>query len=336
MAIDSELHEDSPIPPYILTLEESGDRRERIACPLCSSTREVPLYEGVALRGNNLRLAMCLDCSHMFINPRPSLDVFKEFYADESYFHLCADHFKVPIEEKMAQFGNDDFWEERFIHGKLLYDKYLTGVLGEQDIAFDFGCGDGAWLWALRELSHCDVDGEEISPIYAKVVKDRLGKEIFAGPIEEVADDIVEKYRGRVKVALVSGSLQHMMDPMVCLRVAREILAPDGLLYVCNWSIFEHYMAEYPGERRRLVGEILSWEHLHYFHELSFKFMLARAGFEIVDFSLESEIRPRHMDAIARKTDELVKFPTRDEVLAVELRTRAFESATLMRRLAGA
>jgi len=333
MSLDNELHEHGPVPSYILTLEESGDRREHIACPLCSSTCEVAIYEGIALRGNNLRLAMCLDCSHMFINPRPSMDVFKEFYADESYFHLCADHFEVSLDEKMAQFGQEAFWGERFVHGKLLYDKYLTGVLSEQDVVFDFGCGDGAWLWALREITHCDVDGEEVSPIYAEVVKEHLGKEIFVGPVEEVADDIIDKYRGRAKLAIVSGSLQHMLDPVKCLRAAREILTPDGLLYVCNWSIFDHYMASYPGERRRMVGEILSWEHLHYFHELSFKFMLAQAGFEVVDFSAESEIRPRHMDAIAKKTDGLAKFPSRDEVLAVGLRVRAFESATILGRL---
>ncbi|MEU9506725.1 class I SAM-dependent methyltransferase [Micromonospora sp. NPDC048170] len=321
------------VPEYILPLEGAPETHERIPCPICGSTERAPLYEGVALRGNTLILDICLSCSHLYINPRPSMAAFNEFYQDDAYFHLCADFSKVTLEEKLAQFDDPEFWDERFGHGKRLYDTYLTGKLTADDTVFDFGCGDGAWLWALQQLTGCAVDGEEISDIYTQIAAKRLGTSIFAGAVEEVADQIVEKHRDNVKVAIVSGSLQHMLDPMKCLRAARDILTDDGLLYICNWSIFEHYMAAYKDQRRRLLGEILSWEHLHYFHETSFKYMVRAAGFEIVEFAIESDVRERHMEIVARKTDKPAELPSRQEVEGVVMRARAFESATIAQRL---
>lgn len=330
------MHEDhshDDVPDYVLALEDSLGSREDIPCPVCDSERHSRVYEGVALRGNKLVLVMCQDCSHLFITPRPNMEIFKKFYADDDYFNLCANFSEVTLDEKMEQFGQEEFWEERFSHGKRLHDQYLAGKLGKDDVVFDFGCGDGAWLGGLREVTGCRVAGEEISPIYADVVRDKLGVDIFLGPIEEVADDIAAKYRGKVKVAIVSGSLQHMLDPMKCLRVAREILTDDGLLYICNWSIFEHYMHSFDGSFRRLVGEIVSWEHLHYFHETAFKYMVARAGFKVENFQLNSEVRHRHMEVLASKTDEPAQLPTPAEVTAVLDRIRALESATIAGRL---
>lgn len=321
------------VPDYVQVLQDDRVPHQRIPCPLCGSDQLASLYEGVALRGNDLVLSMCQKCSHMFINPRPTMEAFEEFYRGDNYFHLCADFSHMSFDDKMKQFDGAEFWEERGRHGRRLYDKYLTGQLFASDTVFDFGCGDGGWLWGLQQATGCAVDGEEISEVYVQVAAKRLGTPIFDGPIEKTAKAITEKHLGKVKVAIVSGSLQHMLDPMLCLRAAREILVDDGLLYVCNWSIFEHYMVAYEDQARRLLGEILSWEHLHYFHETAFKYMIRAAGFEVVDFALESSIRPRHMEVLARKTDELAPLPSADEVASVEMRVRAFESATLLKRL---
>ncbi|NNH75648.1 methyltransferase domain-containing protein [Nocardia uniformis] len=326
-------HSHDDVPHYVLELEDSADSREDIPCPVCDSWRWVPLYEGVGLRGNKLKLVACSNCSHFFITPRPTLEVFERFYADDSYFHLCADFSEVSLEDKMAQFEDDAFWKKRFEHGQRLYENHLSDVLGPDDLVFDFGCGDGAWLGGLQQASGCAIDGEEISPIYAEVIRRKFGVDIFVGPAEGLIDDIVEKHRAKAKVVIVSGSLQHMLDPMRCLRAAREMLTQDGRLYICNWSIFDHFMASYGGAARRLVGEIVSWEHLHYFHELAFKYMVERAGFEILSYAPESIVRPMHMEIVAKKTTADAPAPDPEEVAAVIHRVRAFESATIADRL---
>lgn len=321
------------VPDFVEMLQRNPESHEWIPCPLCRSEENAALYEGVALRGNDLRLAMCQDCSHLFINPRPTLSTFEEFYKGDNYFHLCAGFYERTLEETYEQFRHDEYWEDRGAHGRCLYDSYLKDVLGPEDTVFDFGCGDGAWLYGLRQASGCKVAGEEISKHYVKVAWDKLGVEIFDGPVETTADAIVDKHRGGVKVTLVSGSLQHMLDPMLCLRAARNILTDDGLLYVCNWSIFEHYMQPFADQARRPFGEILSWEHTQYFHETAFRYMAAAAGFEIVAFEMFSTVRDRHMEFLARKTDATAELPSPRTVDRVAQRARALESATYLERL---
>lgn len=323
----------SDVPDFVVPLERDAELREYKPCPVCLGTNLAHIYEGVALRGNDLILDMCLACSHFFINPRPPLSAFKEFYQDDNYFELCARFSRVSLAEKMSQFDDEEFWRERGEHGRRLYTEHLQGVLTADDIAFDFGCGDGGWLWGLHQATGCQVDGEEISNVYGDIVEKRIGHPIFIGPIEETAHSIVEKYRGKVKVAIVSGSLQHMLDPRVCLVAARDILTEDGLLYVCNWSIFEHFMAEYDGGPRRLLGENLSWEHAHYFHETSFKFMLEEAGFEIVKFNLNSTVRHGHMEALLRKSNKRPAPLSASDIERVRMRIHALEAATYSNRL---
>lgn len=324
-----------PVSPYLSELIGS---EEPTPCPICAATEHVAVYDGVALRGNVLRCVACVNCTHLFLNPRPRLDALKVWYSGDGYFHLCALSSQVDFETKMEQFDDDRFWADRAGYGRRLYEEYLTSVLSEQDTCFDFGCGDGGWLYGLREAAGCIVDGEEISDTYVEVVCNKLGIDLFHGPIEEVADDIVRKHRKGVKVAIVSGSLQHMVDPMACLRVAKEILVDDGYLYVCNWNPLDHYMTSYAGrEPRRLLGEIFSWEHLHYFHESAYRYMVEVAGFEIEVFKAESTVRPRHMEVLARPRREGSAAPPApprsvDHVLA-ELRAR--ESATIAERLPG-
>lgn len=323
-----------PVPDF---LSELSGSEERIDCPLCGEQNHVPVYDGVALRGNKLRGVVCTRCTHVFLNPRPTLESLKNWYAGAGYFHLCAIYSDVNLNEKMAQFGDEAFWVDRAMHGRRLYKEYLVGELGEAETVFDFGCGDGAWLLGLREVSGCRVDGEEVSATYLEVVRDKLGFEFFNGAVEELESAIIDKHRNKVKVAIVAGSLQHMADPMVCLRIAREILTEDGYLYICNWNLFDHYMVSYGGtEPRRLLGEILSWEHLHYFHESTYRFLVNAAGFEITAFKPESTIRPRHMEILARPVRNVRNTASPQESYSqVVDRIRAFESATIAERLPG-
>jgi len=311
---------------------------EHVACPLCLGENRERVFEGVALHGNDLILVACRRCGHLFLDPRPSIDAYMAFYRGDSYMRLSSEIGFRSVEESMAQFDDSGYWADRFQYGQRLYDTYLIGELGPSETVFDFGCGDGAWLWALRELTGCEVAGQEVADVAGEVVRTKLGIELFLGALEEVGAEIRNKHRGNVKLAIVSGSLQHMPDPVGCLRLARELLTPDGRLYVCNWSIFEHYMARYAGPReqgssQRLLAEVLSWEHLHYFHESSFRFMLENAGFEILALQIDSQIRPRHMEAFARRSERVGEATPTSVAEDVVARIRALESAAVAARI---
>lgn len=315
-------------------LRSYPENLEHTSCPVCGAADLSPLYEGPALRESDvIVLHICLRCTHMFINPRPSMATLVEFYQQARDFELAADAVSVTLDGETAHFHQAEFWSDRVGSGMALYDQHFKGRVTADDLVFDFGCGDGGWLWGVQLVSGCSVDGVEIDGYYSELVEGYIGRPIFRAPVEEAAADIVARYRGRAAAAIVSSSLQHMLDPLKCLRTAREILADDGLLYVCNWSVLDHFMAQYGGAARRLLGENLSWNYLHYFHETSFRYLLAAAGFEIVDFSLHSGIRPGHMDALARKGAPRPALPSSAEVTRIVMRVSALQSATYVERL---
>jgi SAM-dependent methyltransferase len=307
---------------------------ERIPCPLCGSLEFEQLYEGNGLRLNAISCVICTTCTHIYLNPRPTMDAYKLFYGAADYFELCATNDGMSLAEKMAQFDDDTFWESRYHQGDRLYARHLTGKLSKDDLVIDIGCGDGAWMGALHRTTGCRIVGQEVSPTYAKIVKRKFGIETFTGPVEELTERMTTAHAGEASLVIISGSLQHMLDPMACLKLARNLLRNDGHLYICNWDIITQYLLSYVDEHpRRMLGETLSIEHPHYFHEWSFLFMLENAGFDVLDFQLDSSIRQRHMDAFARKGGAAGRAVPKGLYSRIVSRIRALESATMKTRI---
>jgi len=274
---------------------------EFISCPICGGKEYRKIYEGIVQRGEvNITCVICTHCTHLYLNPRPSLEAYTKFYDEDDYGKVALAVKKKAYSER-SHIHDEAFFQERTGHGTRLYKKYLAGRLTKSDMVFDFGAGDGAWLQGLRQATGCAIDGNEPMSLQVQFIKKRLGIDVFHAPIEELADKIVEKYRSRIRLVIACDSLEHMVDPMMCLHIARSILADDGYLYICNWDIL-HRM-EQPTAAGRLLEECLSIDHAQYFHKNSYRFMVQKAGFEILNFESISTIREKadHMEIFARK-----------------------------------
>jgi SAM-dependent methyltransferase len=292
---------------------------EVIACPVCGCKEYHKVYEGPVVRGQvDLTCAICSHCTHLYLNPRPSLEAYAKFYNEDDYGRVALAVKKKSYSER-SSIHDEEFFQERTAHGTRLYETYLKGILTENDTVFDFGAGDGAWLYGLRKATGCTIDGNEPMALQVEFIRKRLGIDIFHAPIEELGPLVMKKYRGKVRLAIVSGSLQHMVDPMKCLEIARDILSDNGYLYVCNWDIL--YRMSRPASAGLLFKDAVSIDHVHYFHENSYKLMVQRAGFEILNFEPFSTIRykPKHMEIFAKKSstpEDLVPEIGCDQVLA--------------------
>jgi len=277
------------------------DSMEIISCPICGSEEYRKVYHGTVNRGRvDLTCVICTHCTHIYLNPRPSLEAYSKFYDEDDYGRVALAVKKKSYSER-SHVHDEEFFQKRKEQGARLYQKYLKGKLKKNDTVFDFGAGDGAWLYGLREATGCVIDGNEPMSLQVEFIKRRLGVEVFHATIEDMADKIIEKYRGRVKLVIACDSLEHMLDPMKCLNIAHSILTDGGYLYICNWDII-HRMGR-PAAAGRLFGQCLSIDHAHYFHKNSYAFTVQRAGFEILKFESSSTIREKtdHMEIFARK-----------------------------------
>lgn len=313
---------------------------EVISCPLCGCKEYHKVYEGSVVRGQvDVTCVICTCCTHLYLNPRPSLEAYSKFYDEDDYGRIALAVKKKSYSER-PHIHDEEFFQERTGHGTRLHQKYLKDKLTKNDIVFDFGAGDGAWLHGLRQATGCTIDGNEPMSLQVKFVKKRLGLDIFHAPIEDLADKVIEKYRGRVKLVIACDSLEHMTDPMKCLNIARSILSDDGYLYICNWDIF-HRMNQ-PAAAGRLLKECLSIDHTHYFHKNSYTLTVQKVGFEILNFESASTIRekPDHMEIFARKASipeqlspELGCRQILSELAGIESNVKRYRARSLHYRL---
>ncbi len=289
----------------VLDLNYLINSLETISCPICGCPESRKVYQGSARRGNiGLFCVICTYCAHLYLNPRPSLKAYTEFYRNDDYRRLTFR--KTDYCNERLKIHNHNYFQERMGHGQRLYNEYLKNILKKDDIVFDFGAGDGAWLFGLRQLTGCKIDGNEPSLVDVQFIKEKMGLDIFSGPIEDVGDEIIARYKGKVKLAIVSGSLQHMLEPMRCLNIAWQILCPEGYLYICNIDLFDYL--SFKRDNPSLFKEILTIDHPHYFHKDLYIFMAEKSGFKVINFKAKSTIRLKLMEIFAQKVSRPQKL----------------------------
>ena len=288
----------------MIDLSYLSDSKENIDCPICNSNSSKVLYKGPAWRGKiDLTFVICTECTHLFLNPRPTLEAYEKFYVNDDYDRLiCESRGKSYVDKSNLYEKDDSDFQTQAGRGRRMHDQYLCDIIGKEDIVFDFGTGDGSWLYGLREKTGCIVDGNEVSASDVDFIKEKLGVDIFLGTTEAVGDAIVEKYKNKVRVAIVSGSLQHMLDPMYCLDIAHQILRQDGYLYICNFDIFTRSLSV-KSDLKLLFKELVTVDHPHLFHRNSYKYITEKSGFEIVKFNPCSTVRYKRMEIFAKKTN---------------------------------
>jgi SAM-dependent methyltransferase len=274
-----------------LNLSYMTTTMQKVSCPICEKTESTIISSGKSRGKIDLTYVICHSCTHIYMKYVPSKEAYTKFYTLGDYRRLTGDNQKLRDSKNFALKSSQ---------GARLYYEYLQGKILKEDIIFDFGCGDGAWLAGLQNTVDCHVTGNEPSQEDADFIKKNLGIDIYVGLIEDCYENILSDLKGKVKLAIISGSLQHMLDPMKCLRLANQILRDDGYLYVCNKNIFVHYISKkspYP----RFFLDLRTADHPHYFHENSYKNMIQSAGFEILSFSNDSKVRKVHMEIFAQK-----------------------------------
>lgn len=184
-------------------------------CPLCESPRQREVYvtrdRHYGIEGS-FRIARCLDCTLMFLNPMFSDQELAAFYPDDYYAYQ--DHFAShPVKEAI---------------------KRLLGLtIGTRDPQFarpgnilDVGCGSGWFLRRMRDQGW-KTFGVEVSPSAARVGREKGGLDIFCGtlPGARFPADFFDYVR-------LNHSFEHIATPHETLDEIQRILKVDGKLMI--------------------------------------------------------------------------------------------------------
>ena len=197
-----------PTAPDPVTWQVENDN-----CPVCGSSDHSMLGRrgGAAHRsglGTTTWVVRCRVCHLVYCRPtlKPAGNPYAA-YAPEAYF---AGHER----------------EGKLKSGRLLVAE-AERLLGRKGTVLELGCGRGELLEAAA-MEGWTVQGVEMTPGFADEARSR-GISIEASSIE--TSTLLEK-NGAFDVIYLAAILEHLYDPVLCLKRIRNALAPGGLVFI--------------------------------------------------------------------------------------------------------
>jgi SAM-dependent methyltransferase len=175
---------------------------EEINCPLCESSKGIPIH-----REGSFQMVKCRCCQFIYLNPRPTNGALHEFYQQ----YLPEEELSIEAWQRMM----DPVFKRA---ARLLQRFKAKGRL------MDVGTGFGFFLSEMKKRGW-EITGVEISQRGLNYARDRLGVNVYPGPLEKAG--LPERYFDAVTAFYV---VEHLPDPTVFLKECHRILKPGGLL----------------------------------------------------------------------------------------------------------
>jgi 2-polyprenyl-3-methyl-5-hydroxy-6-metoxy-1,4-benzoquinol methylase len=245
---------------------DPANARWDIACALCGRADHSVMHEKAPFR-----IVRCAGCRLVYTLPRLTPGALREMYQVDYWQSDAA-----------KDFGYTDYVADEALYVKTfrMRGELVARHRPPPGRLLDVGCAAGFALTALRERGY-DVHGVELSAAMAALAGRRLGDpaRVHCGTLEEVLQRGL--LGGRFDVVTMFDVVEHVEDPVALLDSARKLLAPGGIL------VFETQNVASPFAR--LMG--LSWqhykfqEHLWHFDPTTMRRLVAKAGFELVEWS---------------------------------------------------
>lgn len=251
-----------------------NDGGRNVSCFLCVAVTPT----AVVYRDETMQIVRCCRCGLMYQNPRPSESTFHRNSYSEEYFR---DY--MLIFEKQRR-----YFSERY---KTLFTKHKGARV------LDVGCGVGSFLSAAKDYG-LDVYGVEVSKWAAQLSREKVGKNIITGTLEDARFD-----DGMFDIIHMSHVLEHCEDPERILVEAGRILKMEGRLLI-----------EVPNEKRflwrlRVVNMVRRLfvhnkkplkpypEHLSLYTRRTLKRVIEKAGLKVTEIHIEGFSDPHRFQA---------------------------------------
>mgnify|MGYP002779506613 CR=1 FL=1 len=241
-------------------VEDTGrDRYQRIAdlwepvstCPVCGSgSREAVLTRF------GLEIHRCLECTHRFLDPRPRFEVAERLYMDDkTASDIYTQPLQVEIDEIKYQYGLD------------LIEQ--IGPPAKKKI-MDIGCGAGVFLKMAERNGWEQCVGIDANERYSDIYTSASGIQFINGTFERLDPSVLGNEYDVISMWSV---LEHLYDMHATLEQIREMLKPEGLLFILVPNV-ESLATRLMRERSPTFG----WKHLSHFSPRSLTRLMEEHG----------------------------------------------------------
>jgi len=227
-------------------------RRPARSCPLGCATTARRVW-----REDGLRYLRCTGCGVVF--------------SDISAAQYAAARHNVWDDDELASTTLEFYRDARLVP----HSEYLSELARRRSggTLLDIGCGLGVFL-ERAEAAGWDVHGCDTSPFWVEQARERTSAaRVTCG------EPSSELFSGRrFDVVTMWDVIEHIYDPLATLRIARDLLAPGGELFIRTPNF--RYVWPLYGARRVLRSqvELGPLNHVVYFDARSMRRALALAG----------------------------------------------------------
>ncbi len=242
---------------------------EKVECNLCGSSKSEYVTDGKDYLHNctnqNFTFVQCLDCSHLYLNPRPKINQIDLIYpSDYSTYE--------------RQFGKKGTFLT-FLKDFILVNRFkkIEKYLPKKPKILDIGCGDGAFLLALRrKYPTSQLYGLDFK--FGSGVKEELNQANIS-----VIESTVENVKfNNIKFDLITANqiIEHVWDVSLVLKKCYKILGKNGIISLetpnpNGWDRFFFYS--------KCWGGYYIPRHLNLFSKKHLKIALEKHHFNILE-----------------------------------------------------
>lgn len=223
-------------------------------CPCCDDTtlRQFMMLSVTTAHGLLQRpLFRCKGCDHAWLDTSEGHERIEEDYARGYVGHRI-----------------DPFFERQC---RIAIGAEIRPLVPPPAALLDVGCGNGSFLLAAQEAGY-DGLGIDISSEAVDLVKSRGGKAI-------AVDFLSYEFRQKFDVISMWDVVEHLRDPYLFLRRAKELLNPGGILIIKTPSVGK-LVLWLTRVRNAWAGSLLQApHHVHYWSPRSMTVIMHRAGF---------------------------------------------------------
>ncbi|MCK4650917.1 class I SAM-dependent methyltransferase [Candidatus Babeliales bacterium] len=268
-------------------LLKNESRFIKVPCPACQLNDYSFLF-----RKEGFNFVGCNKCETIFINPRPTFDMFINFYETGEYLKYW-NEFIFPVSEEFRR-------RSIFIPRAKKVFELVVKHKCKNRIMLDVGAGFGTFCEEIEKLNLFDkVIAVEPSADLAKtcVLKDL---NVIQKPVEKVEMD------DEVDVITNFELIEHLFSPKDFLFSCNKILKKDGLLILTTPNIKGFDMLVLGEKSDGIVAPV----HINYFNIDSLSLLLKSCGFKVLEVLTPGKLDAKIVrDKIINKELDVDKNP---------------------------
>ncbi len=200
---------------------------ENINCYLCGKRDETFIFEGkdrLLKKEGTFKVVKCNCCGLVYLNPRPTIQSIAAYYPPEYYYLTMPNRINPHPKTIKSRLVNRFAKAGQYERIKSIERFYS---LNNKIKVLDLGCGNGNFLYTLREKRGCQGIGVELDPEMAEFCRVQLDLDVREGTLLNSAFE--DRY---FDVVTMWHYLEHEFNPITTLNEVKRILKSDGLLVI--------------------------------------------------------------------------------------------------------